>query len=81
MARRHIPRFVYYFPCSYEALFFALKVQHNLAQGKRMVCATPWVNTEFPLHAPCKGSKITSVALRRQGFVGARHASPAITDK
>ena len=46
-------------------LFFALKVQYNLAQGKRMVCATPWVNMAFPLCAPCKGSKITSVALRR----------------
>jgi len=33
MACRYILRFAYYFPFSYEALFFALKVQHNLAQG------------------------------------------------
>gem|GEM_PF-2666614 len=32
MARCY-PRFVYYFPFRYEALFFALKVQHNLALG------------------------------------------------
>ena len=43
--------------------FFALKVQHNLAQGKRTVCATPWVNTAFPLYALCRGNTLKSNAL------------------
>ncbi len=36
MARRYIPRFGYYFHLGYEAMFFALKVQHNLAQGSAL---------------------------------------------
>ena len=32
--------------------------------------------TETHIFASCKGSKITSIALPPQGFVGARHASP-----
>ena len=51
MTRRYIPRFAYYFPCSYEALFFALKVQHNLAQGNALGITCP------PIYAPCKGNK------------------------
>ena len=43
--------------------FFALKVQHNLTQGKCIVCATPWVNTAYPLYAPCKGNTLKSNAL------------------
>lgn len=45
-------------------LFFALKGQHNLAQGKRTVCATPWVNTAFPMYAPYRGNTLKSNALR-----------------
>ena len=44
-------------------LFFALKGQYNLAQGKRTVCATPWVNTAFLSHAPCKGNTLKSNVL------------------
>ena len=44
-------------------LFFALKGQYNLAQGKRTVCATPWVNTAFPPYAPCEGNTLKSNVL------------------
>ena len=47
----------------HATLFFALKVQHNLAQGKHIVCAAPWVNTAFPLYAPCKGNTLKSNVL------------------
>ena len=59
-------------PCAVASRFviFALKVQHNLAQGNALG------KYRTILYAPCKGSKITSVALLPQGFVGARHASP-----
>ena len=50
--------------------FFAPKGQQNSAQGNALG------GTETHIFAPCKGSKITSIALLLQGFVGARHASP-----
>ena len=49
--------------------FFALKVQHNLAQGKRTVCAAPWVNTAFSLYAPCRGNTLKSNALHEVSHI------------
>ena len=51
--------------------FFAPKGQQNSAQGNALG------GTETHIFAPCKGSKIVFIALPPQGFVGARHASPA----
>ena len=51
--------------------FFAPKGQQNSAQGNALG------GTETHIFAPCKGSKVVFIALLLQGFLGARHASPA----